>query len=269
MKKSIVVMMAHADDIEISAGGTLARYISKGYRALYGVLTRCNSGWSENEAQGGHYEPSVEIVPKRKTEAQAAAKVFGAEFYMGSALENCYTRLDGVRVFPSFEGVEAQGTPTDDIMKGLPIIVAAGAGYSEPTAQQVEMTDLLIDWEPEIVICQAFQDWNPDHYAAALLLVKAWQAASEKVDVGSFWIPVRMLSGGDWPDFPPMKPDHFEDVTGFEETVLKAFACHVSQGMDLPKNQDLPRKKWTAWGEHAGCKSAEAFVRIGPWKRKA
>jgi len=269
MKKSICVMMAHADDIEISAGGTLAKYISKGYRALYGVLTRCNSGWSEKATDGGQYKPSVEIMPRRRAEAEAAAKVFGAEFYYGSVLENCYTCRDGTRVMPSYRGAGAAGAGKDDILEGQPIIVAAGAGFGEPAPQLKEMAELLIEWEPEIVICQSFQCWNPDHYSAALMLLKAWMMAGEKIDIGSFWIPVRMLSGGDWPDFPPMKPDHFEDVTGFEETALKALVCHVSQGMALEKKQDMPRKKWAAWGERAGYTSAEAFVRLGPWKRKA
>ncbi len=78
MKKSICVMMAHADDIEISVGGTLAKYISKGYRALYGVLTRCNSGWNENATEGGQYKPSVEIMPRRRAEAEAA-RIFNLE----------------------------------------------------------------------------------------------------------------------------------------------------------------------------------------------
>ena len=53
MKKSIAVVMAHADDIELSAGATLAKYIHEGYRALYGVLSRCNSGWTVTEEKGG------------------------------------------------------------------------------------------------------------------------------------------------------------------------------------------------------------------------
>ena len=268
MKKNICVMMAHADDIELSAGATLAKYISEGHGALYGVLTRCNSGWNENEAEGGQYKPSVEIVPKRKAEAQAAAKTFGAEFYMGSTLENCYTRKDRVPVYPSYEGVGAQGTPADDVMKGQPIIVAAGAGYNAPADQLVEMTDLLVKWEPEIIICQSFQCWNPDHYAAALMLLKAWMGASEKVELGDFWIPVR-ASSEKWPNFPPMEPNHFEDVTGFEETAEKALSCHVSQGMSLPQHHEHLREKWAKWGERAGCTSAEAFVRLDPWKKEA
>lgn len=267
-KKSIVVMMAHADDIELTAGGTLAKYISKGYRALYGVLTRCNSGWNENEKEGGTYRPSVEIMPKRRAEAEAAAKVFGAEFYFGSTLENCYTRRDKVRVFPSYAGVGAQGTPADDILAGQPVIIAAGAGYSEPSPQTVEVAGILAEWKPEIVICQSIQCWNPDHYAAALMLLKAWMIAGEKAPMGKFWIPVRP-PGDDWPNFPPMKPNHFEDVTGFEATCLKALSCHVSQGMAFEQWHDFPRKRWAAWGPKAGCTSAEAFVRLPLWKKKA
>ena len=268
MKKSIVVMMAHADDIELNAGGTLAKYVSKGYKALYGVLTRCNSGWNENATEGGQYKPSVEIMPKRRAEAEAAAKVFGAEFYFGSTLENCYTRRDGVKVFPSYRGVGAAGTLADDILDGQPMIVAAGAGYIDPAPQQKELTEILTEWEPEILICQSFQCWNPDHYASALMLLKAWMAASEKVKIGKFWIPLRP-KGDDWPDYPPMKPNHFEDVTGFEETALKALSCHVSQGMTLERWRNLPKERWAKWGKRAGCTSAEAFVQVRAKRKKA
>ena len=47
MHNSIVAMMAHAGDVEYYAGVTFARYAQEGYRMLYGVLSRCNSGWSK------------------------------------------------------------------------------------------------------------------------------------------------------------------------------------------------------------------------------
>ena len=92
-------------------------------------------------------------------------------------------------------------------------------------------------------------------------------AASEKAKLGEFWIPVK-LKGDDWPDFPPMKPNHYEDVTGFEDKALKALSCHVSQGMAMANWQEYRRKHWAEFGEKYGCKSAEAFARIGPWKKK-
>jgi LmbE family N-acetylglucosaminyl deacetylase len=66
MKKSICMIMAHADDIEYSAGGTLAKYRAEGYRALYGVMSRCNSGWTVTAEKGGFYAPSVDIGAPRR-----------------------------------------------------------------------------------------------------------------------------------------------------------------------------------------------------------
>ena len=136
MKKSIVVMMAHADDIELTAGATLAKYADEGYRCLYGVLSRCNSGWVVTAENGGHYEPSLDIIPRRRAEATAAAAVFGAELYYGDLLENCYTTRSGQRIAPSYTGpqgvqgedIDVRNTPEDDLPHGSLFVMAAGAG---------------------------------------------------------------------------------------------------------------------------------------------
>jgi len=261
MKKTIAVITAHADDIELTAGGTLAKYIDLGYRALYGVLSRCNSGWSVTE-EGGRYIPSLEIVPQRRAEAEAAAKTFGAEFYMGDLLENYYTSRDGSDLTPSFTGA-LEGRPDDDVPAGMPLVVAAGAGNSPPPPALNEVTDLLVAWEPELVIGQAFQNMNIDHFGAALIVAKAWLAACEKVEIGPYWVPV-LGKGFARPKFPPLEPDAFVDVTGYEETCLAALACHRSQGMHLPGPQGRRRKRWAAWGKVHGCTSAEAFLRVFP-----
>jgi len=52
------------------------------------------------------------------------------------------------------------------------------------------------------------------------------------------------------------------DVTGQEETALRALACHVSQGGHLPGSQDGVRAKWRQWGEVAGCVSAEGYLEM-------
>ena len=46
MKKTVCAIMAHADDVEYYGGGTFAKFAAEGYKALYGVLSRCNSGWT-------------------------------------------------------------------------------------------------------------------------------------------------------------------------------------------------------------------------------
>ncbi|MEW5815359.1 MAG: PIG-L family deacetylase [Spirochaetota bacterium] len=265
MKKTIAAIMAHADDIEISAGGTFAKYLTEGYKGLYGVLSRCNSGWTVSEETGGHYTSSLAIIPRRRAEAEAAAKIFGAELYYGDLLENCHTLKDGTRIIPSYLGsqdLEGERIQTDEIPEGNLFATVAGAGDiwdSHPVIRT--LTELLIEWEPELVIGQAIGNFNPDHFCAAQIIAIAWQLAAKKVDLGSYWIPA-MYSAQPEYLFPPLKPDHFVDVTGYEDICLKAMACHRSQGQHLARAQQRKRESWKAWGPETEGDSCEAFLKI-------
>lgn len=256
MKKSVCMIMAHADDIEFSAGGTLAKYISDGYRALYGVLSRCNSGWTVDK-RGGRYVPSLEIIPKRRREAKAAAKVFGAKLYQADLLENCYLQHDGTVLTANFSGWTG---PADDVPAGVPLAVAAGAGDWLDHPVIGELASTLAEWEPELVVGQPFQNGNPDHFCAALILARAYRIARRNAEIGPLWIPVATSDRENV--FPTLSANRFVDVTGHEETCLKALACHKSQGGHLRDAQDGLRAHWRKWGEIRGCQSAEGFVEM-------
>ncbi len=257
MKKSICMIMAHADDIEYSAGATLAKYIADGYQALYGVMSRCNSGWTVTAEKGGHYVPSQTIIPRRRQEAEAAAKLFGAELYYGDLLENCYVQRDGTYLTVNFTGWPG---PADDVPGGTPLAVGQGTGDWPDSPVVQELTDLLVKWEPELVVGQPFQNKNPDHFCAAMIVHTAHRMARAKAEIGPFWVPVSFRDDDD--QFPPLKANRFVDVTGHEETCLRALACHKSQGGWLPGSQDGMRAKWRKWGEIAGCTSAEGFMEM-------
>jgi LmbE family N-acetylglucosaminyl deacetylase len=266
MGGSIVAIMAHADDIEYCAGATLARHIGRGYRALYGVLSRCNSGWTKDAARGGYYTSSQEIVPQRRAEAAAAARSFGAELYQADLLENCYTRRDGTRVVPSFTGatrLSGELIPIDlDLPDGPLMSVVAGAGTSwrdNPLARDI--AKLLIEWDPEIVIGQEVSNFNPDHFAAAQIVAVAWLLASEKKRIGPYWMPVMFPAPGSF-QFPPLAPTDFVDVTGYEEACLRAMSCHRSQGGHLEVTHGELRANWKGWGARLGAVSAEAFREV-------
>ena len=270
MEKTIVVIMAHADDIELSAGATLARYIDRGYRALYGVLSRCNSGWTVTEEKGGHYISSLEIVPQRRAEAEAAAKLFGAEFHYGDLLENCYTTRDGQRIVPSYTGpvgldgakIDGDRIAPDDLPGGTLFATASGAG--EPWDGLTvfrEVADLLIAWAPELVIGQPIGNFNPDHFAASQIVGVAWQVAAREVDIGPYLLPVAYPRAGRF-RFPPLRPDRFVDVSGYEDTCLRALACHRSQGGHLPRTRERRKQSWAAWRDESGFESTEAFAEI-------
>ena len=257
MTQSICMIMAHADDIEYSAGGTFAKYCAEGYRALYGVMSRCNSGWTVTAEKGGCYAPSAEIVPQRRKEAEAAAAVFGAEFYYGDLLENCYTQRDGTLLTPSFTGNVG---PADDVPVGVPLVVAAGAGNWPEDPMVGELADLLVAWEPEVVVGQSFQNKNPDHFCAALILARAYARAKARAAIGPLWIPVAAPSRVDV--FPALTANRIINISGHEETALRALACHISQGGHLPGTQEAVRTKWRSWGDQYGSASVEGFLEM-------
>jgi LmbE family N-acetylglucosaminyl deacetylase len=208
-------------------------------------------------------------VPQRRAEAKAAAAVFGAEIYQGDFLENCYTRRDGARVVPSFTGatgVSGERVAQDrDLPSGTLLAVAAGAGASWKDNPFVrEIADLLVEWEPELVIGQEFTNFNPDHFAAAQIVAAAWLQARGRATIGPLWVPVSHPVPDEL-QFPPLVPTDFVDVTGHEEKCIEAMSCHRSQGGHLGSTHAWLRANWSGWGTKRRVKSAEAYCAVyGP-----
>lgn len=69
---NILAIGAHPDDIEISCGGTLAKYASQGHKVFTATATNGNVGSATL--------PMDEIARIRKEEARRAAAVIGAEY---------------------------------------------------------------------------------------------------------------------------------------------------------------------------------------------
>jgi len=70
---SLLVVMAHPDDAEFSAGGTLARWTDAGVRVTYCVCTDGDKGTSDPSR-----DPR-EVAEQRIAEQRAAARVLGVE----------------------------------------------------------------------------------------------------------------------------------------------------------------------------------------------
>jgi LmbE family N-acetylglucosaminyl deacetylase len=70
---SVLVVMAHPDDAEFSAGGTLARWTAAGSKVTYCVCTDGDKGTSDPER-----DPR-EVAGQRIAEQRAAARVLGVE----------------------------------------------------------------------------------------------------------------------------------------------------------------------------------------------
>jgi LmbE family N-acetylglucosaminyl deacetylase len=70
--KRVLIVMAHPDDGEFSAGGTLARWASEGYDIHYCLVTDGQAG-----DQGDTEITSERLAATRRQEAQAAADTLG------------------------------------------------------------------------------------------------------------------------------------------------------------------------------------------------
>jgi LmbE family N-acetylglucosaminyl deacetylase len=77
-KRVIMAVGAHADDIELNIGGTVLKYLERGYELVYVMSTNNMSGrWNHIRPDGvrdGRLPPYFEIQPQRKKEAAAAAR---------------------------------------------------------------------------------------------------------------------------------------------------------------------------------------------------
>ncbi len=70
-QQTLLVLAPHPDDAEFYAGGTIARYVQEGMKAVIVVAT---------DGRCGSFElPSEHLVPLRAEEAARAAKIMGAE----------------------------------------------------------------------------------------------------------------------------------------------------------------------------------------------
>ena len=249
----IACIMAHSDDLELCCGGVFAKYIARGYKGIYGVLSLCNSGYISINRQG-QYEPSKKVYHFRHKEAEAAAKVFGAELFKMDLMENNFTDLQGNRIplaYPQF-GVNLEDAPDG----GLPLCSASGAGENEKHSNKAIqiVADLLIKNQPDIIIGQTVDDSNPDHFCAALIVRKAYERASETVELGPFYIAHSNHS------FLPIEPTWIADVTGYEHIAEKAIVCHESQGGS--QRIHGMQECWQKWGKKINVKSAEPFFRV-------
>lgn len=250
MKKAIMVAGCHADDVEIMAGGTLAKYMAMGYAGYYVMFTRSNSGYNCLKPASG-YDYSEKISAMRLKEVEQAAGVFGARLICMDFKEHLYTLENGtivyadIRNFPELGGRAASGRE--------PVVVACRMQkYID------EFAALVGEAEPEIIIAHD-TDINPDHYASFLITLGAVKAAAKNKKIGNVYMRMtaNSLSGA-----LGMEPDFFVDVTGFEDTVFKAINKHVSQVKYLPREPGLKREWERCAGYVAGARYVEAFCRI-------
>lgn len=223
--KRALVIMAHPDDAEFTAGGTIARLCSQGWDVFYLLTTSGDMGTHDGNTS------REKLAALREREQMAAAKVLGV---MGCTF---------LRYPDGFleDTAEMRGKIVYEIRRIRP--------------------DLVITWEPfrrtfthrdHRITGQAALD-------AVYPLARSPLAYPEHLEQGLHVHRANevLLAGA-------AEPDYYVDVTTFFPTKMAALKKHRSQigGAPIRELRERLRKRMAETGQQAGYQLAEAFRRL-------
>ena len=256
MKKMILAVGAHADDVEMSMGGSILKYLDQGYELTYVLTTNNMSGEFAYLDENGKVcsrsiQPEDEIKV-RQAEADKGAAMFGTTAIHLNFAQRHYTGRDGKKVKINY------GTELPDFLTpGMPSMLTA----HEDNDAVRKLTDIILDCDPEVIITRGFADTNIEHICTALYTLKARQAAQKQGYDGAL-----LMCRGVGRGFPDSyyHYDTFIDTTGMMPRKLDAIRCHASQ-KPIPENLDL---RDYVEGARCGVETAEPFIfgGIGSWR---
>jgi LmbE family N-acetylglucosaminyl deacetylase len=233
-RKCILVFGAHADDVDEIAGGTFAKYIDEGYEGIYVCYTNNTAGcnlertpyydggpdFTVSGAPGIFPAGALETIQIREEEARRAASVYGAipeflyfrETWFWQGRKQCPI---GTNEFHQYQP------------PGRQIVSVASRSSKDINV----VYDLLVKYQPEIVITHALGGEKHDHGNGAYLMYLAFIKAMEQdIPVGKLWMDIHgwfllkdaQESGRGIPDV------HIE-VEDYLPTKYEALNKHVSQ----------------------------------------
>lgn len=247
-KNVLVAIAAHADDVEINAGGTLAKWVASGGVVHIIMATNNCSGPiippNGNEAAAQRLGP-VETNRIRHQEQDAAAKLLGAQMHYLNYYQRHY--WDGSREVSMGYGTDCPlpaGLP-----ETLPILIACNERIHIE-----QMGAMISELQPDLVLTQTPADRDPEHHAVATLVWEAFlrKPALQRIPL-RFWSSSTASPGG---LFDP-SPDHIEDISNVYARKLELCACHASQ-MTVHRNTIVARRA-AYWGGRIGVAYAEPF----------
>lgn len=245
---TLVAICAHADDAELNAGGTLARWAATGGAIHIVMMTNNCSGLmipdGGNEAAKCRLSP-LETSAIRHREQEAAAALLGARVHYLDYGPRHY--WDGRRrICLGYDDVKPHPEGT---ARQPPILVA----FEDP-AHVERLATLIASLAPRLVLTQTPDDRDPEHHAVAAMV---WQAFRLRPGLQlaplRFWAPSTASPGG---LFDPQY-DHIENITGFFDRKLELCACHASQM--TARRREIVTRRALYWGRRIGVAHAEPF----------
>jgi len=214
----ILAIGAHTGDVEVSMGAVIAAHTSRGAKAVICHVTL---------GEGGHRTRKPdEYAPQRRKEAEASARILGAELAVGS-----------------WADIGFAGGP--DVLSFL--------------------VDLVRKHRPGVVLAHWPNSFHPGHQHSGNLAVQAVETAAvarvktaeEPWSTGAIWCP------WNWEDPFDFRPDLYVDVTGVMDKWEKSCLEHelFRGGAASFRYLDHYKGIMQANGAVAGCRYAVAVTK--------
>lgn len=251
-KQKIMSIGAHADDVEINTGGTLAKFHDQGYEIVYVQSTNNMSGdVSELQADGSvkrWREPPILMMKRRKNECDAAATMLGATPIHLDHPQRHYNDANGKYVELRYGCDYPEGIPED-----TPSILTAHE--DEKSVQRV--VDLILEHDPACLFTHGIRSGSIEHVTTCLLVTKSYWKAAEAGFKGAFlhWqedYTSLGVSNTQW--------DTHIDITNYLDQKMKLIGMHKCQmpTAHYPNHGHrlISRKRGVA----CGCGAAEPFL---------
>lgn len=259
MSEVLVAVGAHCDDVELNAGGTLARWAGLGGEVHIVMVTNNCSGAIIPE--GGEESDKRRLPPGetrriRHEEQIRAAELIGAQVHF---LDYCQRHYwDGQReVSVGF----TEKDPPPEITDSPQLLIAF-----QQSRHYRALGDLLAGLDPALVLTHGVLDTDPEHHAVCSMVWLAFRDRPERfngVDL-RFWTPGSSVPWG------IMEPgyDHLEDISEYYGMKLELCRCHASQ-MTSGRLQ-MVRKRAEFYGRRLeGATYAEPFNSARNWRSGA
>lgn len=226
-----LVIVAHPDDVDVNAGGTIAGWTRSGMAVSYVVVTSGNAGGDGRVAED-------EIVEVRRAEQRAAAEIVGVR---------------EVRFLEGYRDGELEPVPA--LVRDL---------VREIRRIRPHVTMIMSPERHWRHIAQG----HPDHLAAGEAGVRAvYPAARNPLAFPELlereglepWVVEEL-----WVQDPP-QPNHVVDVTDEIDRKIAAVRAHASQFTDVDRLAEHLRTRMAETGRSGGLpdgRLGEAFLRL-------
>lgn len=254
MKRSIMAVGAHADDIEINVGGTLLKYRAAGYEVVYVMATNNMSGQASELLPDGTVrsvpEATVPMMARRKRECGDAAAALGtAPIHLDHPQRHYNGGADARTPQEVRYGcARPEGVPED----GPTILTAC-----EHPPSVDRLANLILEKAPECILTHGVSQVNIEHFAVCLLVTNAFWKAVEGGFRGALlhWREHHVRHG----EF-NCRWETFVDCTPHLDAKMQLIGLHRCQMPRAHLPDAAQRRATQRRGAACGCGAAELFT---------